>query len=454
MNLTTSRYKPELWVAVHFIIGIVLASSPGLSYYLGLLVFLSGLGLVLFSYPNNFNVVLIAGYLCGFELVARMSRSGLPHEFIKYAVALLLLITWARNGMRWHIPIAVYFLLLIPGIFLSDGGNFEETRQLISANLSGPLCLTICVLYFHSAKLNSKKLIQLFQFLLYPLVSILAILIVKTPDLSAIDFGYESNFETSIYGPNQISSILGLGILIIGFTFFFKLSMFGSSLTGLVLAMGFTFRGLLTFSRGGILTALITLAFIYVLINFSRVQSSALRFRTIGILLIFVAVGYGVFQYANDLTGNALYDRYAGIKRGEKLGVEDYTSGRALIGAIDMEIFKDNILVGTGVGMSKFLRVSYGYSVPVNAHIEYTRLLAEHGILGFIVLLVLILLPVIRFFQIKNLAQRALILLGAVFCFAFMSHAATRIAAPMFLYGLSFVTIVALTTKHDSLLRK
>lgn len=441
MILTTNRYRPEVWAATHFIIGIVLASLPGLSFYLGLLVFLTGLGLALFSYRNNFKVVIIAAYLCGFELVARMSRSGLPHEFIKYAVALLLLIAWVRSGMRWYLPVAIYFILLVPAIFLSDGGNLEETRQLVSANLSGPLCLTICVLYFRSTSLNSKKLIPLFQFLLYPLVSVLAILIVKTPDLSVIDFGYESNFETSLYGPNQISSVLGLGILIIGFSFLFKLSIFGSSLTGLILAVGFAFRGLLTFSRGGILTALLILALIYILINFSRVKSAALRFRTVVVLLVFMAVGYGVFEYANEITGNALYDRYAGIKRGEKLGVEDYTSGRSLIALIDIEIFKDNILLGTGVGMSKYLRVSYGYGVPVNAHIEFTRMLGEHGLPGLVALLILIMLPIIAFLRTNNLGQRSLIILGAGFCFAFMSHAATRIAAPMFLYGLSFVML-------------
>ncbi|HRG09912.1 MAG TPA: hypothetical protein PLJ08_15160, partial [Cyclobacteriaceae bacterium] len=38
--------------------------------------------------------------------------------------------------------------------------------------------------------------------------------------------------------------------------------------------------------------------------------------------------------------------------------------------------------------------------------------------------------------------QKVVMLVGIGFCFVFMSHSATRLAAPGFLYGMSFILFV------------
>jgi hypothetical protein len=51
---------------------------------------------------------------------------------------------------------------------------------------------------------------------------------------------------------------------------------------------------------------------------------------------------------------------------------------------------------------------------------------------------ILLFFPLWEFMQRKGLNQRFLLIAGVLFCFGFMSHSATRIALPMFLYGLGF----------------
>ncbi len=415
---------------------------PSLTFLLGLSAFLLGLYWALTDSVTGMNRgLLAAAYLCGLELVLRLSRSGLPHEFVKYAVALILLIMWMRSGLRIHPGIVLYFLLLLPAVLLSDGGTLEETRQLISANLSGPLCLTVSSLFFYQRRIPVSHFVGVLRWLLYPVIALATILIVKTPDLAEIDFGYGSNFQTSIYGPNQISSILGLGIIIIGLGLLLKLQLFKWSWVGLAIGGLFLFRGLLTFSRGGIVTAFIVLALLYLLILFGSKVSVGLRLRVVFFVVIGIFVVYNLFQYTNDLTGNALYDRYAGIKSGERLSTGKYTSGRSRIIELDWNIFKENLIFGVGVGMGKATRAERGYEII--AHVEFTRMLAEHGLAGVVSLLILFTLPIRRFVREAGLLNRVFLVAGALFCFSFMLHSATRIAAPMFMYGFVFIQLIS-----------
>ena len=169
----------------------------------------------------------------------------------------------------------------------------------------------------------------------------------------------------------------------------------------------FAFRALLTFSRGGVITAAIILLIVAIFLGGKSLLKPANFFRTIfltvGVSLIF----WFTFQYTNSLTGEALYKRYAGIREDKQVeSLEEINS------------------------------------VKVAAHNEFTRLLAEHGAFGLVALGILILMPINRFFKSRSLLQRVVMLVGIGFCFVFMSHSATRLAAPGFLYGMSFILFV------------
>ncbi len=378
-----------------------------------------------------------------------MSASGVPHEFIKYAISLILFISIFRSGRHIQYLFILFLILFIPGMFLSDGKTLEGTRQLISANLSGLLCLAISAIYFYKKPLDGDALRNLFLFILFPLASILGYLVVNTPDFSEIKFGYDSNFATSVYGPNQMSSVLGLGILLMGLAYFLKIRLFGSYLLALSYIGFLLFRGLLTFSRGGMITPLILLAIVFIYFTWKTVGFNRNTIRGILFVALFAVLAIFLFDYTDNLTGNKLSDRYQGIKRGKQAeDIEELTSGRTLIVSIDWKIFMENPFLGVGPGMGAELRKKYGYSIVVAAHNEFSRMLAEHGLFGGVAILILIVLPLQHFFDRKKILERTLTIAFVGFCFVFMTHAATRIAAPSFLYGVGFICV---TSKLDRL---
>jgi hypothetical protein len=441
------NYLPELLLGTHLLLGIAATSSGTLVFLWTVAIFSISMFWMISSPRNLVWAPVLAAYLCGIELLVRMSSAGLPHEFTKYAVIMILLTAMFFEGKKLYWPFIMIGVLQVPGMLLTEGGSYEATRQLISANFSGPACLAVACLYFYKRLVSPSFLFYVFVALILPLTSIIGYLTVNTPDWNDIEFGYGSNFETALYGPNQVSSILGLGVMLIVVAFLIKLPLFHWRITGLIVAGFFGFRGLLTFSRGGIFTILIVLCMVYLFWMYKTFRSQRLIFRNLGIIVLLAISAYFMFNYANKLTKNALYNRYAGIKENKQLSVDQYSSGRSLIAVIDWQIFLDNPVLGIGMGMGKVTRPDYGYPMKVAAHIEFTRLLAEHGVFGLMVVLILIYVPLSRFLESKSVYEQILLLMGVGFCFIFMTHAATRIAAPMFVYALGFVRLVSSTKK-------
>lgn len=434
-----SKYLPDFLLLTHAGLGMIVAFFPQLVFPWVLVVFLLGVYFALTGSTRS--TYYVAAYLAGIELLGRMSSAGLPHEFIKYAITAIFVLGLLVSRTKISLLFGIFMALLLPAVLLTDGGSFEDTRQLISGNLSGPVCLGVSAIYFFNRPLDVNTVRRIFLNLMYPLAAILGFMIIRTPDLDAIEFGFQSNFVTSIYGPNQMSSILGLGILVIGLAYFMGLRLFASHLVAFGFLGMLLFRGLLTFSRGGMLTPAVLLVMILFYLSWKMgiVRSGLRVFFTA--LALFV-LGYGAFHYTNEITDNALYGRYTGVRNGRQVeDIDKFTSGRTIIMVMDWQIFKDNWLWGVGPGMGKFYRVDYGYRVEVAAHNEFTRLLAEHGLLGLVALIILVTAPISRFFQSKKIGERILIIALIGFCFVFMTHAATRIAAPCLLYGLAFVRV-------------
>jgi len=444
------RYKWDIILGIHFFLGIVAAQSSQIVFIWVSGMLIIGVGAA-YMRSARYPAYIFASYLVGLELLGRMSFAGLPHEFTKYAVSFVLIVSLLRERRRLLWVFVLFLILLFPAIFLTDGGYFEESRQLISANLSGPFCLAISVFYFYRRPFNAQEFKSISIALLLPLASILGYLLIKTPDFSEIEFGFQSNFATSIYGPNQMSSILGLGVLIVGLCYFLKIRLFTSNIVVLSFTGFLLFRGLLTFSRGGMLTPLILLVIIFFYFSWKVAGFNKNTVRIILLTTVFAGMAFVLFNYANEITGNKLLDRYSGKKRGKQVeNIDQLTSGRTRIVVLDWLIFKDNPLFGIGVGMGKYARPRYGYNMEVAAHNEFSRTLAEHGAFGVLALLILIGFPFQYFFSNKNIGERVILIAFIGFCFVFMTHAATRIAAPCFLYGFAFIKIVQSSKKRKN----
>lgn len=195
-----------------------------------------------------------------------------------------------------------------------------------------------------------------------------------------------------------------------------------------------TYRGILSFSRGGILTAAImSIAFLIIYFLFTNLKSKVgSMVKLLGVL--------GVITFIWTLTmmqtGGLIENRYTNK---DALGrdKEDITTGRGDIISTELDAFYEHPFLGVGVGKMKFIRLEET-GVKAATHNEVSRMLSEHGLFGILALLILLIAPIVNNpLGIKNIYFYPLLL----FWLLTISHSAMRIAAPAFIYGLSLITI-------------
>jgi hypothetical protein len=255
------------------------------------------------------------------------------------------------------------------------------------------------------------------------------------PSVRDVVTGTQSNFETSGgFGPNQVSTILGLGI----FIFFTQLILFSKSKKIMILNGGLllfiTYRGIVTFSRGGVMTAVaMIVCLLFLLYSFSNTKGKN-KFVFVFILTGFMAAG--VWGYSSFQTRGLIEKRYANQDaRGR--AKDDRLGGREEIMTEEIKIFMDNPMLGIGAGMGKEVRKeAFGYEVA--SHNEITRMLSEHGLFGIFGLLILGITPFVLYINNK---QHLYFLSFYVFWLLTINHAAMRIAAPAFVYALSLLLV-------------
>jgi O-antigen ligase len=139
------------------------------------------------------------------------------------------------------------------------------------------------------------------------------------------------------------------------------------------------------------------------------------------------------------ITHGVIGQRYgiSGGSYGENF-ILDFT-GRVEIYKIDLEIFSNHIYTGVGPGQANKLRPLYGYGRKVAAHTEYSRMLAEHGILGLLSLLLLIGVLIIHLSTPSPLKGKFIKILFGFLAILTMGHSAMRIAMPCITFGFLFL---------------
>jgi hypothetical protein len=433
----------DLFILIHVFMGFLINSSKSIVYLPTLGVFVLGLVSIINTRNKGQIAGVLAGYLVGMEILLRMSRITLPYEFTKYAVAILLLAGLVIEKRPKPVPKAVfiYFLLLIPSCFLLDLNGFNQIRRMLSFNLSGPISLTLSMLYFYKREMSIEQLKKIVVAMLGPLMSLSIYLSITASDFSAYTYKHSANFTMSGgFGPNQVSIAFGLGISLFFIFFLYNKALFKRHL----LSMGFlailTFRGILTFSRGGFLGPFFALIATLVILKL-RGKKAGKRgnSRETAFLAGLIAIAI-VGWMANKITHDVLFERFMG--RTETVGRVNYLSGRDIIMFMDLEIFKKHPLLGIGPGQGAELRDNMGFAGRVAAHNELTRLLAEHGLLGGAALLILLGYS-IRKLLFENTPREELILASMCLALSFfsMSHSAMRIAVMGFVFGLAFIKL-------------
>lgn len=420
---------------VHLVLGWLVVAFPGSSYYLGLFVLLLAFLHVIYTGNKKNESAKWAGYIVGLEVLLRMTGGFLVYEAGKYLVVLLLLLGLLLENIAmdrpW--PIWIYGMLLVPSFAVVDFPDFFSFRSDVSFNLSGPLTLIVAGTYFYQRNLTLDQLTAILRMVVWPLVSVLVYLLLATPELSEIEYGTQSNFTASGgFGPNQVSTAMGLGVLIVGLALYFGRSITGFLAADVALMAMFLIRGFATFSRGGLIGGVAALV---VLILMSIVLSK--RVVRWGRLVLYMTGGIFVlilsWNYVNEVSENRLQYRYQGIDY--RTGVaKDITSNRLFILEREIQLFLENPLFGIGPGMIRETTLRGNFIA--NTHSEFSRTLAEHGIFGVAALLIMVIYP------FKVITRRPKEYWPILFAFLFLAfftmfHSAMRLAMPAVLYSLS-----------------
>ncbi|WP_299130552.1 O-antigen ligase family protein [uncultured Winogradskyella sp.] len=428
-------------IVAHILLGIVVHSVP----FVPRIFFFGVIGYFLFQIisvpPKKKTIAVLKGcaYVVGAEILFRMTHAGLFYESAKYFVILFMLIGMYYRGLsNGSYPYVIFLFLLIPSIVIASStiGFDSNLRTNVAFVLSGPICLGISALYCYDKKISFKQLLDILLYLGLPIVSLTAYVFLYTVSLEDIFRGTASNFAASGgFGPNQVATILGLGMFIFSIFFFINSKNTTCRIINLVLFALMSYRGIITFSRGGVLTAILM---IFAFLGVFYFRASVKNKRIVSISFIAVLVASGLTWVISSTQTSGLIDkRYANQDASGKLK-EDVSAGRVDLFLGELEGFINEPFFGVGAsGMKELRKVTEGRVIAT--HNELSRMLSEHGTLGIIMLLILIGVPLV--YRINN-RRNYFFYAFLVFWFATINHSAMRIAAPGFIYALALLNVI------------
>lgn len=425
-------------VIFHAIIGFAIFTFLPLSYLysFGILLFFI---IKIISKPNDpFVVLQAATYMMAAEVFLRMTGGLILYETGKYAVILFVAFgLYFHNFHKSAYVYIIYLLLLIPGVLVTylDISYDSDFRKTILFNLSGPLCLFASALFCYQREIKLSQYLRLLDTMVLPIIAMSVYLFFYTPDVQAVVTGAESNFATSGgYGPNQVATVLGLGIFCLFVRLFLTYKHWLLRLVMYAVLAFISYRALVTLSRGGVITAVFMC--VVFLISFFRYAKPLAKAK--GVLkIIFISIGILAIWSASIIaTNNMLYNRYTNRNAGGDKQ-SSLATGRLEIAMTELKAFEQNPILGIGVGMAKFFRKKTE-GIEIATHNEITRLISEHGVFGILSVLLLIGIPAIHFLTDN---RNIFIVPLALFWLLTISHSSMRIAAPGLIYGLALLKV-------------
>lgn len=371
-------------------------------------------------------LVMLTAYAALCDTYWRMSRSQAPWEFSKYlllAGAVAILVRFCRGLHRPVAPLALLACLIpgLVGLVLSEG--FVSSREVVSSVEMGMISLAVIALALRQVVVRESEAWDLLWVMLGPVAMVLAVTTWSTLTAEELEFTTESNFAvTAGFGPNQVSALLGLGILLCLLLAFQRR---GPVFLVLLVSLGVwaTWAALLTFSRGGVYSLVAAgLALLFV-----GVGTRGTRLRSVVTAVVAVVALSVTFSSVNDFSGSWLQNRYDTSNTS--------AAGRRDLVEVDLEVWGRNPLWGVGSGQSSEYHRLGGRTA--SAHTEYSRLLAEHGLSGLVAVALLVGMVVGGVRQAQGRWDRLFAAALGVWALTTMLHAATRIAAVGLVFALS-----------------
>ncbi len=429
--LSSSKNKQQL--IFHILLGWVSLFTPFLFilwYYAIFIVFFQQITKQ--KSPNStFYILIFLMYSSSFEILGRMVKASpyVPYELGKY-VTFILIVIGLFKSKKVGTTGMVIFLFLLPSILL--GLTYYSSYKDMIFNVLGIVNIALGIALFAYQKITTKQLLFLLRLLVLPLTSILAYSIIRSPNFEDVTFELGANNLVGGFGSNQIATIFGIAFFVLYLLYNKNIPFSGfSKWFDILIIILFLIYGLLTFSRGGMLAGFLGVFF---LIYFQLIASK----KIVNLLYAILAVSiFGIALYGvNEITDGNLLLRYSGETHGTIVGSKEkdlnqLTSGRSEIFFEDLDLFNDNIFLGVGVSQSVYKRNN---TIGTSTHVEFSRLLSEHGLFGLLICIIFIYLLVIGFINGYKSFFNSVIFILYFIGFFTTFHAATRtFVSPLFM---------------------
>ncbi len=441
------------WLIFHAALGFV---SVNYKWPLIAWVYLSFFSLI-FSLLNprtaRFHVLLLIAYLLGFEVLARgiVAYPFLPFEMGKYASVALFGFALLLGGpiKRTNLYGIALLVLSLPALVAAE----EFTRKSIVFNYFGPLAMFLGVIFCSKQILSFSQIKQLLRVMAYSIFALACFTIFRAAEFDKIVYGVSANYEAAGGTiTNQVANLFGAGICIMSLMFLSNQTLFKYKALDLIILGFFIIRGLLTFSRGGMLSAAMAIALMVVWPKAQAAwQDNQIKMRSIPIGNLFIAgiVFLGMIVAVNTYTDNYLLYRYQGktersLQTGftKDLDWDQWTTGRVTIAGSDMRMFLANPILGVGIGRSMDERPRYDGPPGQTSHIEFTRLFAEHGSLGMAMAIMIFVFPFFKLWKEPNNYVRSIRIVFLVMALSATFHNAMRTLITPVFFAFSFIKLV------------
>lgn len=433
-------------ILFHAAIGFLVYLIPFVSKIYGFAILIVGAYYIIKKQNKNQEALIVAAYVVGSEIFLRMTGGNPLYEIAKYSVIVFVFIGMYYSGFaKTAVPYWIFLLLLVPGVVIATFVlNFETNmRTTIAFNISGPVCLGIASLYTYRRKISLDQMNSILLSMGLPIVACMVYLIFYTPDLQDVITSTQSNFSTSGgFGPNQVATFLGLGMFI-----FFSRAILESRtkfmlILNLLIAVNMIFRGMITFSRGGMITGFLMIVLLLLFLYFKSNVKGRVKLNYI---VVFIAIAMAAtWAYTSLQTGGLIDKRYANQDAAGRVKKNQF-SGREEVARTEIDMFLNNPIFGVGVAKGVEVRREET-GIGVASHDEITRMLAEHGSLGLVGLLILFFTPLVLYIENKF---NMFLLCFLAFWFLTINHAAMRTASPAFVYSLSLLNVYFEKTRSD-----
>ncbi|MBT8394882.1 MAG: O-antigen ligase domain-containing protein, partial [Bacteroidia bacterium] len=281
-------------IGLHILIGLLVFGINVSSKVYFIVLLLYFLNSIINSSKNRraVHVLIACSYIVGCEVFLRMTGGNFLYEVAKYLIIVFVFIGMMYDGINGRsFPYFIFLLLLFPAIFVTGATATFDTnlRTAVMFNLSGPFCLAFVALYCYDKSIHFKDVQNILLAALLPIISTTVYLFLFTPNIRDVITGTYSNYATSGgFGPNQVATSLGLGIFIVASRYFMNSPTLLMKMINLVLLGLITYRGLVTFSRGGMITAAIIIAALITVYYINSRRKG--KQRIIGSLSFFIGI--------------------------------------------------------------------------------------------------------------------------------------------------------------------